>query len=100
MDMDIDVDVGSSIRRLSAGDAFRATVLNWWEMTTTLLSDASLEPVVFDATGFDVRIPANVELRRIDPSDREAADVLTPVPVGEAVKHVTVADVQNDTVAR
>ena len=47
---------------LSPGRAFRATRLNWWEMTKTPLALAS-QQIEVDLTKFGVRLPCNVELR-------------------------------------
>ena len=50
---------------LRPGDAFRVTKLNWWVMTTTLLVNATIGPVALELGVYGVRLPANVELRRV-----------------------------------
>mmetsp|Transcript_32293 Transcript_32293/g.95038 ORF Transcript_32293/g.95038 Transcript_32293/m.95038 type:complete len:415 (-) Transcript_32293:457-1701(-) len=55
-----------SLPGLSSGDTFRATKLNWWEMTTTLLADKAHQPITIDLVKYrDFRLPCNVELRRV-----------------------------------
>ena len=76
-----------SLPGLPTGTPFRATTLNWWEMTTTLLANVSRRSsVTIDLTQYGVRLPSNVELRRLDDSEAGPPRTFVPASRDEALR--------------